>query len=159
MNRQLRSSNKTMTENNLADESLLFDALDALRRGDVQPWVEMFHDDGVMEFPYALPGFPKRLDGKTAIAEYMRSYPERVSIERIVRRAVHHCGNVMVAEFACEGTAVATGNRFEMSYVGIMTVLNGKLKHYRDYWNPVVAIQALGGPNALLAFASDAGKA
>ena len=138
----------------LAAERMLFDALGALKRGDVRPWVEMFHDDGVMEFPYAPPGFPGRLDGKAAIAEYMRTYPEHLSIERVVRRAVYHCDDVMVAEFACEATVVTNGNRFEMNYVGVVKTEGGKVKHYRDYWNPLVALQAVGGHEALLAFAS-----
>jgi ketosteroid isomerase-like protein len=140
----------TTTEPGPAAERLLFDALDALKRGDVQPWVDMFQDDGVMEFPYAPAGGHTRLDGKAAIAEYLRPYPERISIKRVIRRAVYHCGDVMVAEFACESTALSTGNAFEMNYVGIVTIQNGKVKHYRDYWNPLVAVQAFGGLDALL---------
>jgi ketosteroid isomerase-like protein len=137
------------TKPGAAAEHLLFDALDALKMGDVQPWVNMFQDDGVMEFPYAPAGGHTRLDGKAAIAEYLKPYPERISIKRVIRRAVYHCGDVMVAEFACESTAVPTGNQFEMNYVAIVTVKNGKIKHYRDYWNPLVAIQAFGGLEAL----------
>jgi len=62
-----------MTEAGSASESMLFDALEGLERGDVKPWVDMFRDDGVMEFPFAPPGYPSRLDGKAAIAEYMRT--------------------------------------------------------------------------------------
>jgi uncharacterized protein len=139
----------TTTEPGHAAERLLFDALDALKHGNTRQWVDMFHDDGVMEFPYAPAGGHARLDGKAAIAEYLRPYPERISIRRVIRRAVYHCGEVMVAEFACESTAVPTGNQFEMNYVAIVTVQNGKIKHYRDYWNPLVAIQAFGGLEAL----------
>jgi hypothetical protein len=31
-----------------------------------------------------------------------------------------------------------------------VTIQNGKVKHYRDYWNPLVAIQAFGGLDALV---------
>jgi ketosteroid isomerase-like protein len=141
----------TTTEADLAAERLLFDALEALRRGDVHRWAEMFHDDGVMEFPYAPPGFPACLDGKAAIAEYMRSYPNHLSIERVIRRGVYHCGDVMVVEFSCDATAVATGNAFRMDYVGLLTIVDGKLKRYRDYWNPLVAISAMGGADTVLA--------
>ena len=65
----------TTTEAGSAAESLLFDALEGLKQGDVKPWVDMFHDDGVMEFPFAPPGYPARLDGKAAIADYVRTYP------------------------------------------------------------------------------------
>ena len=42
-----------MTEADQNAEKLLFDALDALVRGDTAPWAAMFHDDGVMEFAKA----------------------------------------------------------------------------------------------------------
>jgi uncharacterized protein len=138
----------------LAAEPMLFDALDALKRGDVRPWVDMFDDDGVMEFPYAPPGFPSRLDGKAAIAEYMRTYPDHLSIERVIPRAVYHCDDVMVVEFACESRVVTNGARFEMNYIGVVKTEDGKVKHYRDYWNPLVALQAMGAHEALLAFGS-----
>jgi uncharacterized protein len=145
----------TTTEPGRAAERLLFDALDALKQGNVHPWVNMFHDDGVMEFPYAPAGGHGRLDGKAAIAEYLKPYPERISIRRVKRRAVYYCGDVMVAEFACESTALPTGNDFEMNYVAIVTMQDGKIKHYRDYWNPLVAVQAFGGLDALLKQASE----
>jgi ketosteroid isomerase-like protein len=145
----------TTTEAGSAAESLLFDALEGLKQGDVRPWVDMFHDDGVMEFPFAPPGYPARLDGKAAIADYMRTYPDHLSIEGVIRRGVYHCGNVIVVEFACDATAVASGNTFRMDYVGLLTVVDGKLKLYRDYWNPLVAIRAMGGLDAVLAVGSE----
>jgi ketosteroid isomerase-like protein len=145
----------TTTEAGSASESMLFDALEGLERGDVKPWVDMFRDDGVMEFLFAPPGYPSRLDGKAAIAECMRTYPDHLSIERVVRSGVYHCGNVTVAEFACDATAVAGGNTFRMDYVGLLTVVDGKVKLYRDYWNPLVAIRAMGGLDALLAVAGE----
>ncbi|THF68542.1 nuclear transport factor 2 family protein [Deinococcus sp. Arct2-2] len=140
-----------MTElntNHLA-EQLLFHALDALKHGDVQPWIEMFHDDGVMEFPYAPFGMPTRVEGKAAIAEYIRPYPERIAIRRIIPQATYHSGDVMVVEFAAESTALLTGLQVEMQYIAVITLESGKVKVYRDYWNPLVVIQAMGGSAAL----------
>ena len=65
----------TTNEAGVSAERLLFGALDALRLGDTNPWAEMFHDDGVMEFPYAPPGFPERLNqshGETRSADAVR---------------------------------------------------------------------------------------
>lgn len=136
-----------MTETSANPEAarLLFPALDALLRGDVQPWVDMFHEDGVMEFPYAPPGWPRRLRGQQAIAAYLRPYPERISVERVLRREVHACGPVAVAEFTCRSVARRTGVRFDMDYVGVFTVEQGKVRRYRDYWNPLVALEVMGG--------------
>ena len=133
------------SENRLASERMLFDAVAALGRGDTRPWVEMFHGDGVMEFPYAPPGFPRRLEGTGAIAEYLRPYPELLSIERVTRRGVYHDGDVMVAEFAADIRVLATGTRVTLEYVGVITLSGGKVTLYRDYWDPLVVTAAMGG--------------
>lgn len=132
-------------------EEQLFASLDALTRADVGPWIEMFHDDGIMEFPYAPPGNPAKLGNKAEIADHMKGYPEHISVGLVSRRGVYHSEGVMVVEFNATGTAVPTGNAFSMDYVGIIQHRNGKIEHYRDYWNPLVAIQAMGASDALLA--------
>ena len=132
-------------------EDNLIASLDALTRADVGPWIEMFHEDGIMEFPYAPPGNPSKLGSKAEIAAYMKAYPEHISVGSVSRRGVYHSEGVMVVEFNATGTIVATGNAFSMDYVGIIHHRNGKIEHYRDYWNPLVAIQAMGTSDALLA--------
>ncbi len=132
-------------------EDELFASLDALTRADVRPWIEMFHEDGIMEFPYAPPGNPSKLGSKAEIAAYMKAYPEHISVGSVSRRGVYHSEGVMVVEFNATGTIVATGNPFSMDYVGIIQHRGGKIYHYRDYWNPLVVIQAMGTSDAPLA--------
>jgi uncharacterized protein len=134
----------TQQESNLAAEHMLFGALDNLKRGDTDAWVAMFHDDGVMEFPYAPPDMPQKLNTKSEVADYMKGYNEHVSIRTVKRRAVYHTGNTMVVEFSCEGNAVSTGNKFAMDYISVIMHQAGRIKHYRDYWNPLVAQKAMG---------------
>jgi ketosteroid isomerase-like protein len=44
-----------------------------------------------------------------------------------------------------------------MRYVGVVTLRDGKIINYRDYWNPLVAAAALGGLDAMVsAFAGEA---
>jgi uncharacterized protein len=135
-------------------ETQLFEALEALAQKNVEPWIQMFHEDGVIEFPFAPAGFPQRVEGKSAIAAYMRPFPDTFSIDKVVKVDVHHCGEtMMVAEFRCEGRAVKTGNRYNQSYVGVVSHVDGKVKKYRDYFNPIVAIESLGGVGAFNKFA------
>ncbi|MYW00174.1 nuclear transport factor 2 family protein, partial [Streptomyces sp. SID3343] len=42
---------------------------------NIPGWVGLWADDGVMEFPFAPDGRPARLEGREAIAAYMRDYP------------------------------------------------------------------------------------
>ncbi|NNM62628.1 MAG: hypothetical protein HKM03_10700, partial [Steroidobacteraceae bacterium] len=61
-----------------------------------------------------------------------------------------------VVEFACEGTALETGRSYNQQYVALLTFdTNGKILVYRDFWNPLVAIEAFGGAQELIGFFSE----
>jgi uncharacterized protein len=53
-------------------------ALDAISAGDVDGWMEIYAPDAVHEFPFAPEGTVRRLEGRDAIAAYMRQLPERI---------------------------------------------------------------------------------
>lgn len=129
-------------------------ALEGLIAKDVSPWVTMFAEDGAMEFPFALPGYPRRVEGKSAIAEHMKRFPDHLEIFRIVWFKPYTIvgGNGVVIEFACEGRALATGRPYNQTYVSVIEHEGGLVKLYRDYWNPLVALEAMGGAEGLLAF-------
>lgn len=141
----------TQQESSLAAEHMLFGALDSLKQGDTDAWVAMFHDDGVMEFPYAPRGMPQKLNTKSEVADYMKGYTALISIRAVKRRAIYHSGDTMVVEFSCEGNAVSTGNEFAMDYISVITHQAGRIKRYRDYWNPLVAQKAMGAGDAATA--------
>lgn len=132
-------------------EQMLQTALEALTRDDVQPWVEMFAEAGVQEFPYAPEGAPQRLDGKPAVAAYLANYPNIVHLQHIGPVTFYHSSTASIVEFSAEGIAVATGNSFVMPYVGIIEHHAGKITRYVDYWNPLVAVVAMGGLDAVQA--------
>jgi uncharacterized protein len=128
-------------------------ALQRLADKDVAAWVSMWADDGAMEFPYAPPGYPARLPDKAAIRDYMRDYPATVDIKTFAIDAFHHTQNpdVVIVEFSVEGRAIPTDRPYSMRYVGVITLRDGAIINYRDYWNPMVAAVAFGGPEALTA--------
>ncbi len=137
------------TPEQAAVQQMLHDALEAIVRGDMAPFWEMFHEDGVMEYPFRPPGPPDRIAGKPAIKDGLSHYTDHLKVHRIIHHATHHADGVMVAEFATDGTAVATGNDFHQTYVAVVAYEGGKIKSYRDYWDPLVAVKALGGLEAL----------
>jgi ketosteroid isomerase-like protein len=126
-------------------------ALEGLVAGDVTAWVEMWADDGRMEFPYGPEGYVPSVEGKAAIYEYLRDYPTKIRIDRVTELNVYQAldPDRAVVEFAVEGEALPTGRSYRQRYVGIVTLRGDKIANYRDYWNPLVAIQAFGGPEAL----------
>jgi ketosteroid isomerase-like protein len=120
---------------------------------DMPGWVDLWAEDGVFEFPFAPPGFPRRLEGKAAVREYIKDYPKHIDLAAFHDVCVQPTvdPDVLVVEMRGEGRIVATGKPYEMSYIYVLTVRDGKIVGYRDYWNPLVALEALGGADALTA--------
>lgn len=138
-----------MSEDLLAAERMLGGAMEALIRSETGPWSEMFHDDGAMEFPFAPPGYPPRLDGKSAIADFIKTYPDHINLKSMTFTGSHYSGDTLIIEMVGEGTSVPAGNDFTMKYVAVITVRDGKFVLYKDYWDPLVGIRAMGGLEAL----------
>ena len=108
-------------------------------------WIELWADDGVCEFPFASPGRPRLLQGKEQILAYMTAYPSRIFIEGVDKLRVHPAldPNVVVVEMTIKGRAVETDKPYNQQYVIVAETRDGKLTHYREYWNPLMSAEAL----------------
>ena len=111
-----------------------------------ETFVEMFAEDGVMEFPYALPS-PRRLEGREALAAhlaYLARLVELLSVSDVVKHETTD-PEVFIVEFASSGRAVATGEPFEQRYISVIRVRDGHIVHYKDYWNPLAILRKMRG--------------
>ena len=111
-----------------------------------ESFVQMFAEDGVMEFPYALPS-PKRLEGREALAAhlaYLARLVELLSVSDVVKHETTD-PEVFIVEFASSGRAVATGEPFEQRYISVIRVRDGRIVHYKDYWNPLAILRTMRG--------------
>ncbi|TMR05069.1 nuclear transport factor 2 family protein [Actinomadura soli] len=118
-------------------------SLRLLLDGDIPGWVALWAEDGVMEFPFAPPGWPGRLDGAEAIAAYMREYPDHIDLHDFTGVRIHQTAvpETIVVEMRGVGRLVKTGKPFDMSYIAVVTVQDGRFASYRDYWNPLVVLE------------------
>jgi ketosteroid isomerase-like protein len=118
------------------------EALHAIQSGEVQAWLDLCSDDVVFEFPFAPPGRPVRVEGKQALGEYLAAVPSRVEFDRLSNLETHQTLNpdVAIFEVTAAGRVKDTGAPYEMSYVVVLTVRDGRIAHYRDYWNPLKAL-------------------
>lgn len=130
-------------------EQALLRNLELLVDGRVEEWVNLFAPDGVLEFPYAPPGWPDRFQGHAAIHDHMRKFPEhlKVSFHNIRFHPVSD-PELVIAEFDGEGTALSTGRSFQQTYISVIWTEDGRITRYRDFWNPVRLMDALGGAEA-----------
>ncbi|GGV49003.1 nuclear transport factor 2 family protein [Streptomyces spectabilis] len=113
--------------------------LDLLLHGDMEGWTALFAEDAVAEFPFAPEGYPRRLDGRAALAAYLRGLGDHIAYDAFPYVEIHETGEpgTIVVEMRAEGRVLATGGPFAMAYVVIVTVGDGLIVRYRDYWNPL----------------------
>jgi len=94
---------------------------------------------GVAEFPFAPSGWPARLEGRSAIEDYVRDYAKTLDIKAFPKKVVHRTTDpdVAIVEFDAEGVVVPTGEPYRSSYIVVITTRDGEIVNYRDYWNPL----------------------
>ncbi|MFD4264106.1 nuclear transport factor 2 family protein [Streptomyces sp. NPDC058534] len=110
---------------------------------DIDAWVALWADDAVMEFPFAPEGWPRRLEGREAVAAYMRHYPDHIDLHDFPELRIHETTDptTVVVEMRAVGRLVRTGAPYDMTYIAVVTVEDGRFTSYRDYWNPLVLQQ------------------
>ncbi|QDL10457.1 nuclear transport factor 2 family protein [Brasilonema octagenarum UFV-E1] len=124
----------------------------ALITKDIQAWVELFAENAVVEFPYASAlGSPQRLEGKPAIYNYMKDALAQMQnlVFTNIRAYPTSNPNVLFAEVHGKAIIVATGRHYQQDYVMRLETKDGKIIHYREYWNPVPVLDAFGSTQNL----------
>ncbi|WP_394824511.1 nuclear transport factor 2 family protein [Pendulispora albinea] len=122
---------------------------------DLEAWMELFDERAIIEFPYAPSlGTPARLEGKAAIRSYMADIlPQMKDLAFTdVRITETRDPDVVFVESHGEAHIDASGrhlSRYAQDYVMRLETRDGKIVHYREYWNPLPAVQAFGGAGAL----------
>jgi uncharacterized protein len=111
-------------------------ALESLRAGDIDGFMQMYDDDAVHEFPFAPEGRLERLEGKAAIAEYMQRLPAAVQLDSFADVRVRETGDELIVEATGHGRRPGSGEPFHMQYVWFITHENGRVSRFRDYMNP-----------------------
>jgi ketosteroid isomerase-like protein len=124
-------------------------------------FVQMMAEDAVMEFPYAPPGGPRRLEGRAAMTAHLRGLAGVIEIHRMRDLVVHRTldPDTRILEFGCEGRGVQTGRPYDQRYISVITLRAGRIARYVDYWNPLVVLETIGGVAAISAITPSAASA
>src|SRR6266508_658422 len=111
-------------------------------------FADLFAQDGVMEYPFGIPGAPFTLDGQDAIREFYAARSELRGLFDIeeVTSVVYDTDDpeVVIAEIEHHGHSHVTDEPYQMRVLGIIRVRDGKIVHYRDYMNPLSLAQLTG---------------
>jgi ketosteroid isomerase-like protein len=102
--------------------------------------LDLMAEDGVMEFPFAPPGRPKKVSGRSDLAAYLEPLTDILAIKSFTEPVVHwtHNPKVVILEFSITGHIRGNGQPYNQSYIEFITIEDGKIKNCRDYWNPLL---------------------
>jgi ketosteroid isomerase-like protein len=107
-------------------------------------FIDLMSDDFVMEFPYARPGMPTRVEGKVAVLTHLMKVGDGVAVDSASNLVVHETADpeVVILEFDGHGRALKTGEAYEQRYISVIRARGGKMVHFKDYWNPIQGLKA-----------------
>lgn len=117
-------------------------------------WIDLWADDGVLEFPFAPPGRRSRYAGKPDILAYMKAVAVRMAGRIKTEGLDYFHMNPMLdpstfcLEMGIKGRILETDAPYLQKYISIIETRGGKLSLYREYWNPLVSMDANGGREA-----------
>jgi ketosteroid isomerase-like protein len=116
---------------------------------DGADFFDVLAEDIVVDYVITVPGYPRRVVGRDAIAELYRPYGTQLTLDRCFDLAVYHDRErgVIVLEYASEGSVVATGATYANRYISVLTIEGRKVTRWRDYLDPLAVFDALGWPN------------
>jgi uncharacterized protein len=118
---------------------------------DGEHFFNLLAEDAVFEFVISVPGYPRRVVGRKAVANLYRGYGDVVVLHSADGLAVHRDPetSVVVLEYAVHGRAVHTGRAYDNHFVSVITVKDRRVTHWRDYLDPVAVFEAIGWPTGL----------
>jgi ketosteroid isomerase-like protein len=122
---------------------------DGLRgSADGDHFFDLLSDSVVFDYVITVPGYPRHVVGRTAVAELYRPYGATFVLDRCFDLAVHHDreSGVVVLEYASEGRVVATAAAYANRYISVLTVADRKVIRWRDYLDPIAVFEAVGWP-------------
>jgi ketosteroid isomerase-like protein len=108
-------------------------ALDGFTAGDMGRFLEAYSPEAVHEFPIGPEPAPERLEGKAAIADYLKTVPERARFDAIDVLSARDVDGELIVEAHGRGTFVHDGSPFEIRYVWFIRHQHQQVSRFREY--------------------------
>ena len=123
--------------------------------GEGVDFADLFAEDGVLTYPFGLPGQPAELRGRQAIRDYFsdRSGARDLLVMEGVEAVVRETDDpeVVVTEITHHGWSKAAEAPYRHTAVGVIRVRDGQIVHYDDYMDPIALARLLGRTSDLAA--------
>jgi len=123
--------------------------------GEGVDFADLFAEDGVLTYPFGLPGQPAELRGREAIRSYFkdRSRSRDLLVMEGVEAMVRQTDDpeVVVTEITHHGWSKAAGEAYRHTALGVIRVRDGEIVRYDDYMDPIALARLLGRADQLAA--------
>jgi ketosteroid isomerase-like protein len=121
--------------------------------GEAVSFADLFAADGVLAYPFQLPGQPAELHGRDAIRAYFAGRSRDIFVMEGVEALVRETDDpeVVVTEITHHGWSKVTSAPYEHKALGVIRVRDGQIVRYDDYMNPVALTQLTGRTSQLAA--------
>ncbi|PIF16798.1 MULTISPECIES: nuclear transport factor 2 family protein [unclassified Acidovorax] len=125
---------------------LLKRSLDTFLAKDIKGWAELCDEHIVVEFPFSPDPATRKMIGRAAVYKYLKDYPKVIDLHSAPHMKIRATDdpNTAVAEWSVSGHVIPNGNSYEMSYATFVTVKNGLIVNYREYWDPMTFLKNMG---------------
>jgi uncharacterized protein len=113
---------------------------------DLRGQADLYAPDGVLEWPFAPAGVPRRTEGRERIREVLTSLEAAVRragtrVTAVRTTAVHQTADpeVVIVELEVAGKPTTTGATYQLPYIQVFRIRDGQILLFRDYFGPGTA--------------------
>jgi uncharacterized protein len=123
--------------------------------GEGVVFADLFAADGVMSYPFAIPGQPRELRGREAVRAYFegrstsRAFFAMEGVDAVIRETDDP--EVVVTEITHHGLSNVTGEPYQFTALGVIRVRDGEIVRYDDYMDGIAMARLLGRTKDLAA--------
>ena len=107
----------------------------------VSDYIDLFHEDGVLETPYVPEGSPYRWEGKPAIAAFLEQLRDVVRLADLHLTGAYSAEDNATVVLEYEGTVhlERQGRQFQQRYISVVRTERGRIALWREYTNPLAS--------------------
>jgi len=123
--------------------------------GEGGVFADLFAADGVLTYPFALPGQPRELLGRDAIRAWFGAMGQQrrlfsmEGVEAVVRETDDP--EVVVTEITHHGWSHVNDAPYRFTALAVIRVRDGEIVRYDDYMDPIAIARLLGRTEQLTA--------
>ncbi|MEB3358517.1 MAG: nuclear transport factor 2 family protein [Synechococcales bacterium] len=128
-------------------EQAVRDFLTSLETKDMEAFAAVWAEDAVQDMPYAPEGFPRRVEGRDNLIQHYGAWPEVSGEANFTDELVFYPmqdPTMVFAEWHGVVEIIPTGRIYDQRYGGLFQVVDGKIVLFREYFNPIVFVEAFG---------------